>query len=139
MITYFEDSKHLECLMTSRIVYLKSYDLFNEFLRYELPQGRFPVITRRDFEALATPYAFGAFTREGNRVAGVFASPRGPVVFVDSQQVTASFGHTSAVISRLDRSRAARPFLAAARISVSTSVYSRSPSNSGSTLARILR
>src|SRR5579872_4561044 len=84
--------------MTRRIVYLGSYDLFDEFLQYELPQGRFAIITRHDFEELATPAAFGAFTREGNHVAGVFASPRGPVVFVDSQQVTASLGHTSAAI-----------------------------------------
>jgi hypothetical protein len=84
--------------MPLRIVYLRSYDLFDEFLRYELPQGRFAVITRHDFEALATPAAFGSFTREGNRVAGVFASPRGPIVFVDAQQITASFGHTSAAI-----------------------------------------
>jgi hypothetical protein len=84
--------------MPPRIVYLKSYDLFDEFLRYELPHGRFAVITRHDFEALAISSDFGAFTREGDCVAGVFASPRGPLVFVDSQQVTASFGHTTAAI-----------------------------------------
>jgi hypothetical protein len=84
--------------MPPPIIYLRSYDRFDEFLRYELPRGSFVIITRNDFEALAVPAGFGAFTREGNRVAGVFASPRGPVVFVDSQQVNASFGHTSAAI-----------------------------------------
>ena len=81
-----------------RIVYLKSYDVYDDFLRYELPEGRFSFLRQRDFEALGIPAAFGAFTREGERVAGIFSSPRGPVVFVDSRHVIAVFGHTSAAV-----------------------------------------
>ncbi len=84
--------------MAPRTIYLRSYDIYNEFLEYNLPDGRFAVITRSHFETLAAPRAFGAFTREGSRVAGVFASPAGPVVFLDSQQITARFGCTTATI-----------------------------------------
>jgi len=83
-----------------RFVYLKSYDVYNEFLRYEWPRGDFVVLSRADFEHLNIPADFGAFTREGEHVAGVFATAEGPVIFVDSRHVTARFGHTKALIEQ---------------------------------------
>jgi hypothetical protein len=83
-----------------RLVYLKSFDVYNEFLRYEWPRGDFAVQSRADFEQLNIPADFGAFTREGQRIAGLFATEEGPVILVDSQHVTARFGHTKAVIEQ---------------------------------------
>jgi hypothetical protein len=52
---------------------------------------------RDDFTVLAVAATFGAFTREGDHVAGVFASPAGPVFFLDAEHVVLLFGRASAI------------------------------------------
>jgi hypothetical protein len=42
----------------------------------------------------------GAFTREDPHVAGIFATPEGPVFFVDSQHVLLRFGKASATVTK---------------------------------------
>jgi hypothetical protein len=94
--------------MQSRTIYLKSYDRFDEFLRYELPQGRLAIIGKDEIVATGATPALGAFTRAGNSVAGVFASPEGPIVFLDSLHIVARFGRTSAQIERMGSSATLR-------------------------------
>ena len=84
--------------MAARTLYLRSYDLYKEFLEYQVPDGCFAVITRSYFESLGASRAFGAFAREDSRVAGIFASPGGPVFFLDARQIPARYGYTSAAI-----------------------------------------
>jgi hypothetical protein len=82
----------------TRTLYLKSYDLYAEILEYHLLDGKFAILEREKFLALGVPMAFGAFCREGRQVAGLFASPEGPVFFLDSQHVVGRFGDTSATV-----------------------------------------
>jgi hypothetical protein len=80
----------------ARTLYLKSYDRFDEVLGYALPEGEFAIIPRSGLPAGVTDLTFGAFTREGERVAGIFASPEGPVFFLDTRRVVCRFSQTSA-------------------------------------------
>jgi len=84
-----------------RTLYLKSYDLYAEILEYHLPAGEFAILQREKFMALGIPLTFGTFCREGRQVAGIFASPEGPVLFLDSQHVVGRFGDTSATVMDL--------------------------------------
>ncbi|MBZ5521718.1 MAG: hypothetical protein LAP21_05605 [Acidobacteriia bacterium] len=79
-------------------LYLKSYDLYDEILEYHLPDGKFAILPREKFVSLGIPLTFGAFCREGRQVAGIFASPEGPVFFRDAQHVVGRFGATSATV-----------------------------------------
>jgi hypothetical protein len=67
-------------------------------LKYQLPEGKFAIMPRHDFMVLGMAATFGTFTREGDRVAGVFASPDGPVFFLDTQRVLLHFGYASAKV-----------------------------------------
>ncbi len=80
----------------TRTVYLKSYDLYAEILEYTLPEGKFAILSRDKVEASGIPFTFGAFCREGQQVAGVFATPDGPVFFLDAQHVVGRYGQTYA-------------------------------------------
>jgi len=84
--------------MSARTIYLRSYDLFNEILEYRLPDGEFAILNRRDFTAPGAALTIGAFTREGQHVAGVFASPAGPVLFLNSRHLVGRLGATSATV-----------------------------------------
>src|SRR5258708_37056513 len=79
----------------NRIIYLKSYDRYDEILKYHLPSGRFAVLKDDKFKALGLPLTFGSFCSEGPQVAGLFASPDGPVFFLDERQVGCRFGETT--------------------------------------------
>src|SRR5216683_3922775 len=83
----------------NRIVYLKSYDRYDEILKYHLPSGRFSILTLERFTALSLPLTLGSFCSEGPRVAGIFASPDGPIFFLDERQVVCRFGDTTANIT----------------------------------------
>ena len=83
----------------NRIVYLKSYDRYDEILKYHLPSGRFAVLKDEKFKVLGLPLTFGSFCSEGPQVAGVFASPGGPVFFLDAQNVLGCFGETTATVT----------------------------------------
>jgi hypothetical protein len=85
--------------MTPRTIYLRSYDRYDDILAYRLPEGAVAILTRSGFAALGPALNFGAFCREGERVAGVFASPDGPVFFLDAQHVVGRFGRTSAAVT----------------------------------------
>jgi hypothetical protein len=82
----------------TRTLYLKSFDRFNEILEYKLPKAEFAVVPQHDFTVLGVAPTFGTFTREGDHVAGVFASPKGPVFFLDKERVVCRFGCTSATV-----------------------------------------
>jgi hypothetical protein len=79
-------------------VYLGSYDLYVEILEYRLPEGKYTVISRDAFVLLGVPLAFGWFAREDQHVAGVFASPDGPVFFMDDRYLVGRYGGTSAAV-----------------------------------------
>ena len=81
----------------TRTLYLRSYDRFDEVLRYALPEGEFAIIPRSGLTAGVTDLTVGVFTREGERVAGIFASPEGPVFFLDTRRVVCRFSQTSAI------------------------------------------
>lgn len=83
----------------NRAVYLKSYDRYNEILKYRLPSGRFFILMEDKFKALGLPLTFGAFCSEGPQVAGIFASPDGPIFFLDERHVVCRFGDTTANIT----------------------------------------
>jgi hypothetical protein len=82
-------------------VYLKSYDRYVDILEYHLPDGTFKIIHRDQWEKLGVPLTFGDFCSEDHYVAGVFASPDGPVFFLNSQYVAGRYGQTSATVERL--------------------------------------
>jgi hypothetical protein len=82
----------------SRTVYLENYDRFGEFVAYHLPEGTFDVITREDSPRLSLKKTFGWCAREGEHVAGVFATPDGPVIFLDGQHLVGRYGATSAKV-----------------------------------------
>lgn len=87
--------------METRTVYLKSYDLYAEILEYSLPEGKFAVLPREQFELRGIALAFGDFSREGDQVAGVFASPEGPVFFLNEKHLVGRFGRTTASVDDL--------------------------------------
>lgn len=87
--------------MATRTVHLKSYDLYAEILEYSLPEGKFAILPRTQFEQRGIALTFGAFSREGDQVAGVFASPEGPVFFLNARHVVGRFGRASATVSDL--------------------------------------
>jgi len=82
----------------TRTIYLKSYDLYDEILEYQIPDGKFATLPREKFAARGIPLTLGAFCREGQRVAGIFATPDGPVIFLDSQQVQGRYGESFAAV-----------------------------------------
>jgi hypothetical protein len=84
--------------LSNRIIYLTSYDLYVEVLAYRLPEGTFTILTRDDFIRLGIQRSFGTFSREGEHVAGVFASPTGPVLFLDSRHLVGRLGCTHAKV-----------------------------------------
>lgn len=86
--------------MTSTL-YLKSFDRYDDILEYHLPDGRFAVIGRQDFSAFGIAPTLGTFSRELEHVAGVFASPDGPVFFLDAQRVLCRFRSTTARVVQL--------------------------------------
>ena len=86
----------------SRVIYLASYDLYQEILEYQYPEGKFAILRRPDVTA---PLSFGTFTREEDRVAGIFASPQGPVLFFDSRHLVGRLGVTTAHVEPSGKSR----------------------------------
>lgn len=90
--------------MLPRTLYLESYDRFDEILEYQLPEGNFAVAL-----PMLRTHTFGAFTREGEHVSGVFASPSGPVFFLDARHAVLQFGCSSATIEA-DRDGSMRQF-----------------------------
>jgi hypothetical protein len=82
----------------SRTIYLKSCDLYDEILEYQIPEGTFAIVPREQFAARGIPLTFGNFCREGQQVAGIFATPEGPVIFLDAQQVLGRFGECFATV-----------------------------------------
>jgi hypothetical protein len=91
--------------MDSRL-FLRSYDLHLEVLEYRPGDGRFRVLTRDQLPPGAATSELGCFTREGARVAGLYPSPAGPVLFVDAERVVGRHGQTAAVVQALPRSEA---------------------------------
>lgn len=87
--------------METRTVYLKSYDLYAEILEYSLPEGKFAIRQREQFAGRGIPLTFGDFSREGDQVAGVFASPQGPVFFLNEIHLIGCFGRTAAKVDDL--------------------------------------
>jgi len=85
-----------------RIIYLTSYDLYQEILQYHYPEGRFAILRRQDVTA---PLSFGTFTREENHVAGIFASLQGPVLFFDSRHLVGRLGATTASVEPSGKAR----------------------------------
>jgi len=83
-------------------LYLRSYDRYVEILEYQLPEGRFAILDSSVAGQPEESLTFGNFTREGNQVAGVFASPDGPVIFLDSTHLVAGYGSTSASVDAVD-------------------------------------
>lgn len=87
--------------MMRRTVYLESYDQYDEILAYEVPESRFRILKRSEFEWLEEVAGFGRFTREEERVAGVFASSEGPIFFLDNEHVTGEYAVTKARVEPL--------------------------------------
>lgn len=85
----------------NRTLYLQSYDLYADVLEYKLQEGDFAILSRDKVETLGIALSFGAFCREGPRVAGIFATPQGPVLFLDAQWVVGRFGQTSATVKEV--------------------------------------
>jgi hypothetical protein len=83
----------------TRTVYLASFDRHDDILAYDTVNGVGRVLARQDFEGLGVLRTFGAFTRDGEHLFGVFASPEGPVFFLDAQQLVGAHGTVSATIS----------------------------------------
>lgn len=86
--------------MFNRKVYLKSYDTYDDVLEYHVSTGAARRMTRTEFEAQGMSFTFGDFTRERWQVMGVFASPEGPVFFLDSVRVLGYFGEIDARLVR---------------------------------------
>ena len=82
----------------SRTIYLKSYDRYVDVLEYQIPEGKFSIVPREQFETRGIPYTFGNFCSEGQQVAGIFATPEGPVIFLGAQQVLGRFGDSFAMV-----------------------------------------
>jgi hypothetical protein len=80
----------------SHSLYLPSYDVYDDVLQYSLPEGASSILSRARYTAGTNAFAFGLFTREGPHVAGIFASPDGPIVFLDTRRVICRFGRTMA-------------------------------------------
>src|SRR4051812_31526751 len=86
----------------SRVIHLASYDLYQEILHYHYPDGKFAILKRQDVTA---PLSFGMFTREEDHVAGIFASPQGPVLFLDSRHLIGRLGATTASVEPSRKAR----------------------------------
>lgn len=86
-------------------IYLRSYDYYNEILRYDPPTGTHAIITRADFEALGVKPHFGWFVREEAVVVGIYGSPEGPVFFFNSRRIPARLGRTTAQVEEVGPSR----------------------------------
>jgi hypothetical protein len=82
----------------TRTIYLPSYDRYDDILEYQLPEGTFTVLSRHEFTLRSHALTFGSFTREGQHVAGVFASPQGPIFFLDSRYLVGRLGATSSSV-----------------------------------------
>ena len=82
-------------------VYLHSYDRYDEYLAYEPATGAFQLLSRRTVEQLGARETLGAFTREGDRVGGVFATPQGPCFFLDAARVVHGAGAITATTAEL--------------------------------------
>ena len=74
-------------------IFLRNFDDVREVLEYALPKRTWVLRTVGDVPD--ADWTFGAFTREGDRVAGVFATPEGPAVFVDNSLMLARPGEAS--------------------------------------------
>jgi hypothetical protein len=83
----------------TRKVYLTIYDRYDEVLEYDTTTGCSKVMKGSDFERLGVARTFGRFAREDEHVLGVFASPQGPVLFLDAQRVLGRFGEISASVA----------------------------------------
>ena len=66
---------------------IDSYDRYNLVLQYNDADGSHQIITRKDSEILGLKENIGAFTQESGHVFGIYASPKGPVLFCDSDRV----------------------------------------------------
>jgi hypothetical protein len=86
-------------------IYLSSYDKHDELLEYDPRAGTRKILSRREFEALGANKTMGAFTREADRVAGVYASPDGPTFFLDAERVARPFGGVTAVVEEIGPKR----------------------------------
>jgi len=69
-------------------IYLPSYDRADEVLSYNPSKGSSKVLPRQSDHVCV----LGAFVREKAQVTGVYASPGGPVFFLDSKRVAVRFG-----------------------------------------------
>jgi hypothetical protein len=84
-------------------IYLTSYDIYDEVLEYAVATRTSRVISRSDFERTGRERTQGSFVREGNQVAGVFATPEGPAFFHDQKRVLGIFGRTKGRIDPIAR------------------------------------
>jgi hypothetical protein len=82
-------------------VYLHSYDRYVDVLEYHLPDGTFKIIHHDEWEKLGIPLTMGNFCSEDHYVAGVFATPEGPVFFLNSQHVVGRYRWTVATLEKL--------------------------------------
>lgn len=85
--------------MQQRMIYLESYDRYDEILAYELGgESAWCILNRSEAETLGLPLSFGCHTRETDHVLGVVASPEGPVFFVDAEWITGPLGSLTATV-----------------------------------------
>jgi hypothetical protein len=99
---------------TPHTVHLTSYDRYEDILEYTVPSGTYQILKRDEWERQGIKATFGGFCREITElavmptperprvfeeyVAGVFASPEGPVFFKDERHVVGRFGQTTASV-----------------------------------------
>lgn len=76
------------------MIYLRSYDTYNEMLEYDVDTGIPRLVSREEVERAGLQRTFGMFTRVGDRFFGVYATPEGPVFFGDDIRVLGRFGVT---------------------------------------------
>ena len=95
-----EPSDHLPLAVTApeRLLILPSYDRYSEFLEYGANSGRHRIVAKEEIERSGGAGAFGLFTREGNSVFGVYATPDGPVFFHDALRIRGAPGALSATV-----------------------------------------
>ena len=87
------------------VIYLPSYDRHAEFLGYNVGNGSARIVSRQSFQQLGVAQAFGWFMRENASVAGIFASPEGPTLFLDARRLVARFGDTEAMVHDVGRNQ----------------------------------
>jgi len=69
-------------------IFLQSYDRVDQYLQLWTNHSSYKLLPADP----ARPITLGAFVLEDKRYVGVYASPTGPVFFMDSQKIDGAFG-----------------------------------------------